>query len=82
MVKTTYPHELIGEEIVVVDATNPSLKGIKGKIIDETKHTLKIDAQGDIKTLMKNAISFTIKGKELHIEGKDLIKRPEERVKG
>ncbi|MBT4151278.1 ribonuclease P, partial [Candidatus Woesearchaeota archaeon] len=43
MVKTTYPHELIGEEIVVVDATNPSLKGIKGKIIDETKHTLKID---------------------------------------
>jgi len=82
MVKITYPHELIGEKIVVVDATNPSLKGIQGKVVDETKHTLKVDVQGNIKTLMKNAISFTIKGKELRIEGKNLIKRPEERVKG
>ncbi|PIN87399.1 ribonuclease P [Candidatus Woesearchaeota archaeon CG10_big_fil_rev_8_21_14_0_10_32_24] len=82
MVKATYPHELIGEEIVVVDATNPSLNGVKGKVVDETKHTIMVDVQGTIKTLMKNAISFTIKGKDLRIEGKDLIKRPEERVKG
>ena len=82
MAKTTYPHELIGEEIVVVDATNPSLKGIEGKIVDETKYTLKVDVQGEIKTLMKNAISFTLKGKDLQIGGKDLTKRPEERVKG
>ena len=35
-------HELIGLEAEVHDAKNKSLKGIKGKVTDETKNTITI----------------------------------------
>ena len=83
MVKETiYPYELIGEKIEVVQSKNKSNFGMKGKVVNETKHTLKIETQGKIKTLMKENITFKIKSKGLIIEGKTINKRPEERLKG
>ena len=78
--QTIYPHEFIGEEIEVVKSTNKSLIGLRGKIVDETKNTIIIDVQGKKITLLKSAVS--IKLQNLLIEGKNLMKRPEERIKG
>jgi ribonuclease P protein subunit POP4 len=39
-------HELIGLEVEVVDSTNPYQIGIIGKVVDETRNTLKIDMYG------------------------------------
>jgi ribonuclease P protein subunit POP4 len=36
-------HELIGLEAEVIDSTNNTQIGIKGKVINETKNTLKIE---------------------------------------
>lgn len=82
MVKKVYPHELIGLEIKVEDSKNKSDLNLQGKIVDETKYTIKIIHQGKIKTLMKNNITFKLKKNNQTFEGKDLTKRPEERIKG
>jgi ribonuclease P protein subunit POP4 len=79
--RNTFPHELIGKEVVVVTSTNPHQNGIKGKIIDETKQTLKIKCNGEIKTLLKSNLTIKVDKFETLIRGKDLLKRPEERLK-
>ena len=76
----TYPHELIGQEIEIIDSKNKSNLHLKGKVVDETKYTIKITFQGKTKTLMKDNIVFKLKDKI--IEGKTITKRPEERIKG
>ena len=81
MNKKTFPHELIGMEIEVVKATNQSNLGIKGKIIDETKSSLKIEEDGKIKILLKKNITFKIQNTGQVIDGKTIAKQPEERLK-
>jgi len=80
--KKTFPYELIGEEVEVVSSTNPSNLGMIGKIVDETKFTLKIKISKQIKTVFKRNIVFRLKKNHLVLDGKDLVKRPEERLKG
>jgi len=77
-----YPHELIGQEIVVVESKNKSNLHLHGKVVNETRNTIEIEYHGEIKTLLKENITFKIVGTETIIEGKNIIKRPEERVKG
>jgi len=80
--KVVYPHELIGELMEVVKTTNKANLTVKGKIVDETKSTLKIEQRGKIKILLKSSIVFKISRTGEVIEGKTIIKRPEDRVKG
>ena len=76
-------HELIGLICKIIDARNKDLIGLQGKIIDETRNTLKIQHKDKIKTILKNQITleFTIKNKAIQIKGEKLLKRPEERIK-
>lgn len=78
-----YPHELVGQEIIVVEATNKSDQGLRGRIVDETKSTIEVeDEVGRTRKLLKNTIKFKIVQTGQEIEGKTLIRRPEERIKG
>jgi len=77
-----YPYELIGQEIEIIEAKNKSNLHLEGKIVDETKYTIKIDHKGKIKTLLKKNISFKLKQTNKCIEGKNITQRPEERIKG
>ncbi len=81
MSKNVYPHELIGKEIEVIDSKNKSNLGIKGKVVDETKNTISVFCDEETKTLMKSNITFKIKETNFIIEGKEITKRPEERIK-
>ena len=81
MNKKTFPHELIGTEIEIIKSTNSSNLGIQGKVIDETKSLLKIEQNHTIKSLFKKNITFKIKNTGQVIDGKSIIKRPEERLK-
>lgn len=82
MEKKIYQHELIGQEIEIIGSKNKSNLHLKGKIVDETKHTIKIIHQGRIKTLMKDNVVFKLKKTNRIIEGKTIGRRPEERIKG
>jgi ribonuclease P protein subunit POP4 len=77
-------HEFIGLEIEVINAKNPCLVGIKGKVVDETKNTFTIEEKkGTFKKVIKSQVIFKVKfqGKVLEIDGKELAFRPEERLK-
>jgi RNase P/RNase MRP subunit p29 len=69
--------ETIGKSIRIEGSTNKSLVGLEGEIVWETKNTLKIKAKKKIITALKGCSVFKI---DNHIiNGKDLLKRSEER---
>lgn len=82
--KKLFPYELIGEEAEVVDSRNKANRGIKGKITDETKMTIKISHSGKnetkIRTLMKSNIVLRLSKSGRLVSGKELAGRPEERM--
>ncbi|MBU0461751.1 MAG: ribonuclease P protein subunit [Nanoarchaeota archaeon] len=73
--------ELIGLKIEVVDSRNPSLRGKKGTIIDETKNMLVIreDNQAITTRLVKEQVILKIGNQT--VPGVMLCERPEERIK-
>jgi ribonuclease P protein subunit POP4 len=79
--KLIFPNELIGEQIEVVKSTNRAHLNLRGKIIDETKNTIKIETQSGVKRLLKNNVTFKLKSGKVLL-GKDLVKRSEDRIKG
>ena len=77
-------HELIGLAVKVSEATNPSLRGIGGAVVDETKNTLKILAAGRMFMIPKGVATFRFKlpdGVQVDVNGKRLVARPEDRLK-
>ena len=76
--------EVIGKKIKIIRSKNPSLKGCEGKIVDETFHTLKVMSDDKNRTIFKKDLVFALedKDKKIMIEGKNIEKRPEERIKG
>lgn len=81
--KSITKHELIGSSVEIVDSSNKSNVGIKGKIIDETKNTITIQQNNKQKRLFKNNIMLIIKikDKRYKIKGKLLAQRPKDRLK-
>ena len=77
-----FPYELIGEIIKVIDSKNKSNVGMKGKVIDETKKTIKVKVLDQTKILLKNNIVFKIQRTGQVIVGETITKRPEDRIKG
>jgi len=75
--------ELIGTKIRVVDATNKSLIGLEGKVIDETRNTILIESEHKEINLIKKQITmeFKYKDQKIRINGKILVARPEDRLK-
>ena len=75
-----YPGELVGKSITIVASPHKKWIGWQGKIIDETKSSLLVSDHGTVKRLLKRNLLFKL-GSEI-VSGTDLIKRPEERLKG
>ncbi len=75
-------HELIGAGAEVVAAANKSLVGIKGRIVDETKHLLVIENDRERRILKSHAtFKITRNNHSFTINGKLLVGRPEDRMK-
>ncbi|TDA33520.1 MAG: ribonuclease P protein subunit [Hadesarchaea archaeon] len=77
-------HELIGLEVEIVESRDPGLRGLRGKVVDETKNMLKIRVGGKVKSVPKSIVclKFILPGGEgVEVEGRRLVARPEERVR-
>jgi len=76
-------HELIGLDARISGGSNKSQKRIKGIIINETRNTLTLNQKGVDKIIAKGDASFifNLGGTLVEVEGKNLIGRPEDRVK-
>ncbi len=76
----SYAAEFIGAKIKVIDATNRSLVGLEGSVLDETKNSFKIKNNNqEEKIVLKKGAVFMIDN--IIIKGDEIIKRPEERIK-
>ncbi len=76
-------HEFIGLRCCVVDATDPSIIGCEGEIVDETRNMLILRESGKEKKIPKKDATFlfALSGRKVKIEGKVLVGRPEDRIK-
>jgi len=77
-------HELIFLPVKIAKSTDPTQKGLKGKVIDETYNTLKIETKAGEKTVIKEncVFVFTLPNKQkVEVDGKLLVSRPEDRIK-
>ena len=68
----------LSRNLEVIDSTDPTLIGISGVVMDETKRTLIIQTNDNEITMAKNTIRFTIEDEE--IIGSKVGQRPEERI--
>jgi ribonuclease P protein subunit POP4 len=75
--------EFIGKKVTVTSAGNKTLVGLKGTIIDETKHSLVIrTADGDKRVLKKGCVfDITFETKTVSIPGDNIELSSEERIK-
>jgi len=75
--------EFIGLDAEVVESKNRSLRGIKGKIVDEHKNTFTIETNNKEKMILKNQVTLMVKIKQkaYKIKGELLVARPEARLK-
>jgi ribonuclease P protein subunit POP4 len=76
--------ELLGCVLKVAESTNKSIAGLSGRIVGETRNTLKIEGVGGReKTIIKDQCVFLIKysNKWIKVDGKELVARPEDRIK-
>ncbi len=72
-------HELIGLKCRITHAAHPGLIGLEGIVVDETKHMLVLSNGMKEKKIPKSEV--VLKFGEIEIEGKELVGRPEDRVK-
>jgi ribonuclease P protein subunit POP4 len=83
--KNLVRHELIGLEVKIEKSTDASQKGLKGRIIDETYNTFKIETKEGKEKIIPKANSVFIfilpSGEKVEVEGKLLVARPEDRIK-
>ncbi len=78
-----FNQELVGADCEVTGAKNASLRGIKGRIVDETKNTITIKTGKGKKTLLKKQVTIMaeINNRKFRIEGAEIDARPEDRAK-
>jgi len=82
--KNLVRHELISLEVEIKQSTNTSQIGLKGKVIDETYSTFKIETKKGEKIIPKEntVFIFTIpNGTKVQVDGNLLVNRPEDRIK-
>lgn len=77
-------HELIGLDVKVARAKNPNMRGVKGKIVNETRSMLTIVDRGRKLLIPKDIATFRFKLKDgtlVDVDGARLVARPENRLK-
>ena len=76
-------HELVGLDVLVADASNPSQRGISGRIIDETKNMLVIKTANGIQKVPKQHSIFRLtlpENRVVEIDGSAVMLAPEKRI--
>ena len=76
-------HELIGMDILVSGAANPTQRGLSGRVIDETKNLLVIETPKGVRRIEKVHSTFVVRlpGREtVEIVGSVMVLAPEKRI--
>ena len=69
----------LSRNLTVVDSLDPTLVGLTGTVLAETRRTIRVLTDSGRVRLAKNVITFRIDSGEL-IEGSSVTQRPEDRI--
>ena len=69
----------LSRTITVVGSPDPSLVGIRGTVLDETRRTIRVLTENGRVRLAKDVITFTIDSGRV-IDGSAVTQRPEDRI--
>ncbi|MBT3356908.1 MAG: hypothetical protein HN534_06490 [Euryarchaeota archaeon] len=70
----------LARNLTVVASSDPSLVGISGQVLEETRRTIIVQSETGEKTLAKTVIQFTLDSEKDVIDGAAVTQRPENRV--
>jgi ribonuclease P protein subunit POP4 len=70
----------LARNISIVDSNDPTLVGIQGKVLEETRNTIIIQTQNGEKTFAKDVIQFILDSEKEVIDGATVTQRPEDRI--
>jgi RNase P/RNase MRP subunit p29 len=71
--------EFIGENVQISYHSDPSLCGVSGMIVDETRETIVIESEGVRKVVSKRPAKFMFEDGE--VLGSKIAYRPQDRIK-
>ena len=77
-------HELISLPVKISKSADSSQVGLKGRVIDETYNTLKLETKKGEKVIPKKNTVFIFglpNGLKVQVDGYLLVSRPEDRIK-
>ncbi len=78
-------HELIGLRVRIADSSDREILGAEGRVIDETRNTIRVDAGGKEKDFVKDQCVFSFmlpdSKRWVSVKGSLLVARPEDRIK-
>ena len=69
----------LSRNITVVESLDPTLVGLTGTVLEETRRTIRVLTDSGRVRLAKNVITFRIDSGEI-IEGSSVTQRPEDRI--
>ena len=70
----------LARNLTVKASPDSDLIGLSGTVVGETRQTIAVDVEGQIKTLAKNVIDFTLDNEDEVILGAMVCQRPEDRI--
>ncbi|MEM2856207.1 MAG: ribonuclease P protein subunit [Candidatus Nitrosocaldaceae archaeon] len=73
--------ELLGLNVRIIDSRDPTLLNLTGKIVYESKNMIHLLTNNSIKMIPKQVIRLESIADASIIEGKDIIGRPEDRIR-
>lgn len=73
--------EYIGLEVEVAASPDPSTVGLRGTVVDETKHTFVVRGGGRDRRIPKRGARFRFPLAGIEVAGDEILFRPEDRVK-
>ncbi|RLG57425.1 MAG: ribonuclease P protein subunit [Hadesarchaea archaeon] len=82
--RSLFKQGLIGLEAEVAHSSDPTLLGVSGKIVDETRNMVVIEHEGKTKKIQKSISTFILRGPDgeaMTVNGKELVGRPEEQIR-
>ncbi len=77
-------HELIGLNAKITHTKDPTLKGVQGTVVDETRNMITLKTRGGTLRVPKNVSTFRFKLRDrtlVDVDGARLVARPENRLK-
>ena len=79
MMSSTINLPWISHNLTVINSDDPTLIGVTGTVLDETKKTILVRTESGDVTLAKDVITFTIDSVDA-INGSRVIQRAEDRI--